>query len=182
MANRSKFSIHAISIILNALGQQSLSRKIKDLAYRDTYNYWKTVEQLMDYRASFASILDDAADGPFDLILCPAYALPALTHGSSADIGGAGGTYACLANVLGYPAGVVPMTKVCEGEEFGNSQSLGILAKAVERIQKGSIGLPVGVQIIARPWQEHHALAAMKVIETEARKQASFPHTPTDFL
>jgi fatty acid amide hydrolase len=181
LAHRSKFSIYAISIILGVLGEHSLSKKIKNVSYRDTSNYWKTVEQLLDCRNHFMNALDDAVGGPIDIILCPAFALPALKHRSVGTIGG-GGTYACLANVLGYPAGVVPVTKVCKGEEVGSSPSLGSFAKAVDAIQRGSAGLPVGVQIIARPWKEHHALAVMKKIETEARKQGTFPHTPTVLL
>jgi fatty acid amide hydrolase len=31
------------------------------------------------------------------------------------------------------------------------------------------------VQVIARPWQDHVALAAMQAIETAARRRADYP-------
>jgi fatty acid amide hydrolase len=41
------------------------------------------------------------------------------------------------------------------------------------------MGLPVGVQVVARPWREHVALAVMSAIETEAKKRDNFPVNPT---
>jgi fatty acid amide hydrolase len=34
------------------------------------------------------------------------------------------------------------------------------------------------VQVIARPWRDHVALAAMAKIEAEARKQPDYPARP----
>jgi fatty acid amide hydrolase len=42
----------------------------------------------------------------------------------------------------------------------------------------GSAGLPVGAQVVARPWREHVALAAMRAIEEDARKRDDFPTRP----
>ena len=36
-------------------------------------------------------------------------------------------------------------------------------------------GLPIGVQVIARPWQDHVALAALHAIEHAARQRPDFP-------
>jgi fatty acid amide hydrolase len=38
--------------------------------------------------------------------------------------------------------------------------------------------LPVGVQVVARPWREHIGLAVMSAIEKEARKREDFPVNP----
>jgi len=35
---------------------------------------------------------------------------------------------------------------------------------AAYETEVGSAGLPVGVQVVARPWREHVALAAIKAI------------------
>ena len=48
-------------------------------------------------------------------------------------------------------------------------------ARASER---GSAGLPIAVQVIARPWRDHVALAAMIAIEAAARKQPDYPGWP----
>src|SRR5258708_19742398 len=65
----------------------------------------------MAYRARFRDALDSAEGGPFDVILCPAFPLPAMRHGATDEVVLAG-AYSCLYNVLGYPAGVVPITRV----------------------------------------------------------------------
>jgi fatty acid amide hydrolase len=44
--------------------------------------------------------------------------------------------------------------------------------------ERGSAGLPIAVQVIARPWRDHVALAAMAKIEAEARKQPDYPARP----
>jgi fatty acid amide hydrolase len=83
-----------------------------------------------------------------------------------------------LYNLLGYPAGVVPFTRVRADEEVGRTRSRDMVQQAAYKVEQGSVGLPVGVQVIARPWREHVALAAMRAIEDVARAHDDFPHMP----
>ena len=39
-------------------------------------------------------------------------------------------------------------------------------------------GLPIGVQVVARPWREQVALAVMLAIQQGASRLADFPLTP----
>jgi len=39
--------------------------------------------------------------------------------------------------------------------------------------------MPVGVQVVARPWREHVGLAVMEAIEAAAMKRSDFPQSPT---
>lgn len=134
----------------------------------------------MAYQQQFMHALDHDDGGPFDLILCPACALPAFTHGSSRDLGLAGG-YTALYNVLGYPTGIVPLTRVRSEEEVGRTTtSRDMVEKAARKVELGSAGLPVGVQVVARPWREHVALAAMYAIEQAASVRPDYPTTPID--
>jgi fatty acid amide hydrolase len=50
---------------------------------------------------------------------------------------------------------------------------------AVNKVERNSAGLPIGVQLIARPWREDVALAAMHAIETAASGREDYPRTPT---
>ena len=86
--------------------------------------------------------------------------------------------YTALYNLLGYPAGIVPNTRVRPGEESDRAASRDILEQAARKVELGSAGLPVGVQVVARPWREHVALAAMQAIEHAARARADFPAAP----
>jgi len=155
-------------------GQRHLAAIGRNFGYRDAAHYWRLVEQQMDYRRDFLRALDTDEGGPFDVIICPAFSLPALRHGASKDLVTAGG-YAILYNVLGYPTGVVPVTRVREGEESQRKRSLDRLERVALATERGSAGLPVGVQVVARPWQEHVAFAAMRAIEASLRANPDYP-------
>jgi fatty acid amide hydrolase len=158
--------IPPLRALLRAVGQHSMAEGLAPFGRRDTAHYWELVEAQLDYARRFANALDTAAGGPFDVILCPPCALPALTHGASKDLATLG-AYACLYNLLGYPAGVVPVTRVRPGEDVGRAPSRDIVEKLARQVEQGSAGLPVGVQVVARPWQDHVALAAMRAVEAQ---------------
>ena len=88
------------------------------------------------------------------------------------------GGYAILYNVLGYPAGVVPVTRVQPDEESRRKRSRDGMERAARVAEQGSAGLPVGVQIVARPWCEHVAFAAMRAIQDSLLVRPDFPKTP----
>jgi Asp-tRNA(Asn)/Glu-tRNA(Gln) amidotransferase A subunit family amidase len=171
---RSRAALAVIGGLLNMLGQHGLAGLLRNFGHRDTLHYWQLVEEQMTYQQRFLHALDTDDGGPFDLILCPACALPALTHGSSRDLGVAGG-YAALYNLLGYPTGIVPLTRVHPEEEVGRAPSRDVVEQAALKVERGSTGLPVGVQVVARPWREHVALAAMQAIEEIARTRQDYP-------
>jgi amidase len=75
-----------------------------------------------------------------DLIVCPAMPQPAIRHGESNEPW-FGDTYSDVHNLTGWPAVVV-------------------------RGGASDTGLPIGVQLVARPWREDVALAAARVVET----------------
>jgi amidase len=77
--------------------------------------------------------------GDFDAIVCPAMPQPAVRHGESYQPWFAD-TYSDVHNLTGWPAAVV---------RGGTSPD----------------GLPIGVQLVARPWREDVALAAARVVE-----------------
>jgi len=83
-----------------------------------------------------------------------------------------------LANVSGFPAGVVPVTRVRPGEESDRAAGLDMVDRIARETERGSTGLPIAVQVIARPWRDHVALAAMGKIEAEARKRPDYPTRP----
>lgn len=94
--------------------------------------------QVSIYRTTMLSFLKN-----YDVILSPVNALPAIEHGRSFndDIAPAF-SYTIAHNLTGWPSVVV-------------------------RCGTSNEGLPIGVQIVARPWREDIALAAGKHLETE---------------
>ncbi|HKV59086.1 MAG TPA: amidase [Ktedonobacteraceae bacterium] len=174
MGARSRPTLAALGGLLKTLGQPGLAGSIRNFGHHDTHHYWQIVEAQMEYQRRFLDALDHSDGGPFDVILCPACALPALTHGASRDVLTTGG-YTILYNVLGYPAGVVPFTRVRSNEEVGRAPSRDTVEKTARKVELDSAGLPVGVQVVARPWREHVALAAMRAIEEVASTREDYP-------
>jgi len=83
----------------------------------------------------------------FRILLCPVASIPAFRHGErSWQVDGKtvqyldAWSYCEWFNLLGMPAGVVPVAKSAEG-------------------------LPIGVQVVARPWEEESVLAVLQALE-----------------
>jgi amidase len=96
---------------------------------------------LMRKRAMFKSSVFSFME-KYDIIICPVCAWPAPPHGFSFDDEGikAAVSYTCAYNLTGMPGSVV---------RGGTSPE----------------GLPIGVQIVSRPWREDVALAVARHIE-----------------
>lgn len=77
---------------------------------------------------------------PYDFIICPVNAYPAIRHGEMSDKY-AGFSYTMTYNLTGWPGAVV---------RAGTSPE----------------GLPIGVQVVAHPWREDVALAVAQHLET----------------
>jgi fatty acid amide hydrolase len=178
-AQRSRRTLGVLRMLLSAVGQRGSADKLRAFGYGDTHHYWQLVERQMAYRERFLRALDTADGGPFDVVLCPPSAVPAYTHGASRDLGLLG-SYSLLPNLLGFPAGVVPVTRARPDEEAGRAPSRDMVFAAINKVEQNSAGLPVGVQLIARPWREDVALAAMQAIETAASTRDGYPKTPVN--
>jgi Asp-tRNA(Asn)/Glu-tRNA(Gln) amidotransferase A subunit family amidase len=83
----------------------------------------------------------------YPILLCPVYAVPAFRHGErSWTVEGRtveyldASSYSHWFNLLGNPGAVVPM-------------------------ERSDAGLPIGVQIVGRPWEEELVLAVAAVLE-----------------
>jgi fatty acid amide hydrolase len=163
-----------LSRIMAARGQNHNSRVVRSLGALKTGDYWRLVEARTDYRERFQRELDAAA---LDAVLCPPCAVPAVTHGASEHLFPAI-SYAFSYNVLGAPAGVVSTTRVRPGEESDRNVGNDIADITAQQVERGSAGLPVGVQVVARHWHDHVALAVMAALEAHFRKTEEYPFRP----
>ncbi len=166
-----------VASALDLAGQRRTAATVRRLASGSADDYWRTIEKMMNFRREILRSLEQADDGPIDVVLCPAYAVPAVRHGANV-IMPMPGSYMPLANVTGFPAGIVPVTRVRPGEESDRPPSRDLVDRTARESERGSAGLPIAVQVIARPWRDHIALAAMAQIEAVARQQPDYPAQP----
>jgi Asp-tRNA(Asn)/Glu-tRNA(Gln) amidotransferase A subunit family amidase len=162
---------------LDAFGQPRSARNLRRFASGNAGDYWQTVEAIAAFRRDLLGSLEAADGGPIDVILCPAYAVPAVRHGAT-KLMPVPGAYEPIANISGFPAGIVPVTRVRAGEESDRPASRDAMDRVARKTENGSAGLPIAVQVMARPWRDHVALAAMAIIEAAARTQPDYPARP----
>jgi fatty acid amide hydrolase len=167
---------HLANIPLRWAGQERTAFLLSAIGRRSTDRYWQLSAARVEYAERFFSQWSAAG---LDVLLCPPHALPALRHGSTADLP-LSGSYGYWANLLGVPSGVVPVTRVRQEEQSDRPASRDLVERAAIAVEQGSAGLPVGVQVAARPWREDVVLAAMKALENHFRPLADYPRTPID--
>ena len=139
-------------------GRRKLATTFRAYGRGSADEYFTLVERLEALRSTARAALGDAR-----FLLSPSYALPALRHGASAELIVAG-VYVVLFNVLGWPAGVIPWTAVRSGEESARVDDGDLMTRAAMETERGSAGLPIGVQLSALPGDDAGALAAMEAL------------------
>jgi fatty acid amide hydrolase len=78
--------------------------------------------------------------------------------------------YFILWNVLHYPAGIVPVTEVLEGEDQDYQDGINdLLTSKLRNSLRGSKGMPLCVQVATPKWKDEKCLATMKILENELR-------------
>jgi fatty acid amide hydrolase len=157
------------------VGQGSLALVLEAVGEKTVAELWEIVERLRACRASFLESMDQQG---VDALLCPAYATPALPHGASKGFTLAS-SYSIVFNAMQLPAGVVPVTRVREGEAVRAPARDWLVSRAAE-VDQRSIGLPVGVQVVGRPWRDTAVLALMGTIEAEVSRDEEYPKTPVE--
>jgi fatty acid amide hydrolase len=163
-----------LSTLLQLSGQGRLADLVKHAGKASADHYWQLTAARADYTNRFIAALDEAG---LDACLCPPHALPALLHGSTADLPSAA-SYSFLPNYLNMPAGVIAATRVRPGEESDRPASRDKVERSAIAVERGSAGLPVGVQVFGRHWREDVVLALLATLEAHFRQQADFPADP----
>jgi amidase len=132
-----------LQMLLQMYGTHDISPAIQGVLEQvrampmSTAQFGGLIVQLDMFRSTLLSFME-----AYDVILCPVCAHPAPPHGSSYSLEGLRGySYTQTHNLTGWPAVVV---------RGGTSPE----------------GLPIGVQIVARPWREDVALAVAQYLET----------------
>jgi fatty acid amide hydrolase len=159
--------------LLRRSGQHHTARMLSTSGRCDACHYWRLTAERTAYRTRFMDALDAAG---IDLLVGPPHGLVAPLHDSNRNgLEGVAASYPALFNLLDLPAGVVAAGRVRPGEESDRTPSRDKVEADAARVEQGSAGLPVGVQIAARHWRDELVLAAMKLLETHFRDTDDYP-------
>ncbi len=152
------------------LGERHMGQLMLALGEKRVDGLWLLVKKA---REIAAQVHEHWRQQRLDAVICPPHATPALPLGASRDFT-LGGALSMRFNLLNFPAGVVPVTSVHRDEEARPSPH-GRLEKVAARVDVDSAGLPVGVQVVARPWREDVVLAVMAAIEAGVHQDEGRP-------
>lgn len=168
----------AAEVALTLIGEHRLADTLRNGGRRAVAEYWQLTDRLA---AMAAEIEADWGGQRLDAVVCPAGASPAVPIGMERDASIVF-SYFGRYNLLGMPAGVVPVTRVRHDETGGSSPARRAdrFDRRLGAIAARSAGLPVAVQVAAPRWRDETALAVMGVIETRMRGRDDFPQTPRD--
>ncbi|CAD8182259.1 unnamed protein product [Paramecium pentaurelia] len=117
-------------------------------------------------------------DQGIDVIISPAFGLPAVKHGDSKELAFAA-LYTWMWNVLDFPAGSLPVTIVQNDQDLeikGQENSIDLFYRFMKSDLQGAIGLPVNVQVSALPNKDEMVLRVMKEIEAVVKFNSKHPY------
>jgi len=162
-----------LSPLLGSLGQEYASSMLKCSGKCSAAHYWNLTNQRTKYRIKFVEAM---ASKNIDILICPPHGLPAPQHGSNKNgVEPISASYPAIFNLLDLPAGVVAASRVRENEQCNRKPSKDKVIQDAIKIETGSKGLPVGVQVVGKHWREDQVLAVMKALETHFKTQEGYP-------
>ena len=159
---------------LRLAGQRRMARTVGWLGRRSVEEYWRLLAERDAYRKRFLEMMSASN---LDVLICPPSPHPALRHGAGRELTAAA-SYTMTYNVLGWPAGVVAASRVRPAEECDRPASRDLVERAAGRVETGSAGLPIGVQVVGLPWREDVVLSVMEALEAHFRGQPDYPDVP----
>ncbi len=130
----------------------------------------------MPYETNFQRLfLAQYEDLDLDCLIMPGVAVPAWPHGAFKNLFPAC-CYAFAINLLRWPCGTIPVTKVRADEQRYESDIRDCMTKLARKSMVNSAGLPIGIQIMTPPFEDERCMRCMREIEallkqTTARKK-----------
>ncbi|XP_042213324.1 fatty acid amide hydrolase 1-like [Homarus americanus] len=130
--------------------------------------------QLLRVLGSQAEYVEEFVDAwtscHLDVLLCPAFPMPAPPPSYPTKTMAALLT-TCLYNLCNFPAGVVPVTHETEEdqEKLEDYPTTDLMFQLVKEATRDATGLPIGVQVVALPWQEELLCRAMRDLQDQLK-------------
>jgi fatty acid amide hydrolase len=154
----------AAALSLALVGERVAGQMLEVIGEKSVAEVWALTRRARELQAEVFTTWRHLR---IDAVLCPPHATPALPHGASRDFT-IGGALSMRYNLLDFPAGVVPVTRVRNDETSPLERPRQRHERRAATVDEGSAGLPVGVQVVALPRREDVVLRIMRLIEESA--------------
>lgn len=150
----------AVGALAQVFGQSTLRRLLPYFGGEGERFLREWTEKQEQFRRDFLARMEA---NRIDAILSPIAAVPGLMH-RTADKLGVGGFYSPLYNLLGFPAGIATVSRVRDDEATPRKAGLDLRDRAAATIERKSAGLPLAVQVAARPWRDDIVLSLIDLL------------------
>lgn len=167
-------------VLRYGFGQALLAESVANSRVRTVAELWQVLVERQDVLAEFNREWELRE---LDVLVLPPVAFPAFLHGQMERVAGGMG-YSFLANMFDLPAGVIPVTEVDPKLDlldhatwYDEQFCPGFSPEWPHRFLYGAYdaaamaGLPVGVQLVGRSFEDEKVLAIMKLVETLLNKR-----------
>ena len=145
------------------VGEERFGKLLGILYDRDLEEYYQEVYKKELLKDRFA---DFWLNNKLDALITPILPYPAIRHGDAEILQGLiASTF--IYNIMGMPAGVVPIRNIKANEEYYTTKYQDMAARKLKSMMKEIKGLPVGVQIASWNYDDETCLGLMKQIENE---------------
>ena len=161
MARRPRWIRGVLASTMRLLGQRHTATLLRVMGRSTVDDLWEAERRLQAMRKG---AFDTLLGGRISAVIAPPFATPAPQIGNTAAMIHHAAP-AVLFNLLELPAGVLPVTTVRSGEESSRTRSVDQAIRSAQQVEKGSAGLPVGVQVAAGRFREDVVLSVMGAIE-----------------
>lgn len=145
-------------VVRRVLGEPRVADLILCTGAKDVLTYFELQRQMRVMQTEWQRWMDAEE---LDVLLLPACPTPAFQHGASRDLTPTLST-TFWANLLQCPAAVSPWTTVRDDECAYVSHHDDRWSRAMRRVMQGAAGLPVGVQVMTRPFHDETAMRALR--------------------
>ena len=154
-----------LSKVLKLLNQKRASTMLVHSGEKKVFELFEYVKELELLRDEVLHIWKNYN---LDALITPGMALPAVRHGEAHSLY-LNACYTMLWNLINFPTGVLPITKVKSEETSYSDPNRKYKGDQYDKLAncclKRAEGLPVGVQISTLPFEEEKCLAIMKQVE-----------------
>ncbi|CAK5279392.1 unnamed protein product [Mycena citricolor] len=172
--------------LLSGVGSDPLDPKfagiLRSTGSKPVFDLYKWIARRNQYNSTFyKEVWDKFA---LDALIAPVQAMPAIPHDTFSTLFALASS-TVLYNVVNSPVGTIPVTRVDPAQDkltdlWTKMPGISMVERLLYAGRKpiydpvSMVGLPVGIQLVGRIWEDEKVLAMMKVVDSALGSERGF--------